>query len=69
VEKYSEYLISILLSLIKMQGDDVATTPGYMVTSFVFVISKDMDKLWNYLDTCKLPSRLTVNDKSVLVDT
>jgi hypothetical protein len=51
-----------------MQGDDVATTPGYLITLFIFVISKDVDKLWNYLDTCKLPSRLTVNDKSVLVN-
>jgi len=33
-----------------------------------FVISKDMDKLWNCLDTFRLPSRRTVNDKSVLVD-
>lgn len=68
MEKYSEYLIIILLNLIIMQGDDVATTPGYLITLFIFVISKDVDKLWNYLDTCKLPSRLTVNDKSVLVN-
>jgi hypothetical protein len=66
VEKYGECLIIILLSLI-MQGDNLATTPGYLFPVFSFVISKDMDKWWNYLDTCRLPSRLTVNGKSVLV--
>ena len=47
MEKYGECLIIILLSLI-MQGDNFATTPGYLFPIFSFVISKDMDKLWNY---------------------
>jgi hypothetical protein len=51
-----------------MQGDNVVKTPVYLISIFSFVISKDMDKFWNYLDTCRLPSPLTVNDKSVLVD-
>jgi hypothetical protein len=44
VEKYGEYLIIIFLSLI-MQGHNVATTPGYLISIFRFVISKDMDNL------------------------
>jgi len=47
VEIYSEYLIIILLSLI-VQGDNVATTPGYLIPIFSFVVSKDMDNLWIY---------------------
>ena len=65
-EKYGEYFIINLLSLI-MQGDNVVTTPGCLISVFSFIISKGVDKLWNYLDTCRLASRLTVNDKSVLV--
>ena len=66
-EKYGEYVIIILSNPI-MQGDNVVKTPVYLISVFSFVISKDMDKFWNYLDTCRLPSPLTVNDKSVLVD-
>jgi hypothetical protein len=47
-----------------MQGDNVTTTPGYLISLFSFVLSKDMDNLWSYLDTCRLPSRHAIYDVS-----
>jgi len=62
------WIIIIIFLRFIVQCDNVTTTQVYLISVFSFVISKDMDNLRNYLDTSRLPSRLTLNDKSVLFD-
>jgi hypothetical protein len=38
----------LLFVSLKMQGNTVATIAGYLIPTFSFVFSKDMDNLWNY---------------------